>query len=159
MNQSIEFAQKVAANAQELLGDIYTENEIEAFRQQVHSVISEGDIAVEKRIALLFAIWSNINSFGGSIDATPDAADVFMHLRDRKFSIASELSVLCPLVVKRVFGVPLSLSTTEDAEFFKAILAKVDQDCREKRLTDAQSIGLLINLMGAWAQKKSSGSM
>ena len=157
MNSSIEFATRVASSAQEALGDMFIDGDEMAFRRHIQGLLAKGDVPVQKRIATLFAFWSNINSLGDQIEVGPEHIALGMHLRDRKFSILNEMMVLCPWVIHRVIGVKPEIKDSGEIEMFKTILGFVDQQCREQRLNDRDSVELLFKMLGAWAQKEQAG--
>lgn len=107
MSSSIEFATRVAHSAQEALGDMFIEGDVVSFRRHIEGLLAQGDVPVQKRIATLFAFWSNINSLGDQFQVGSEHMELGMHLRDRKFSILNEMMVLCPWVIHRVIGVKL----------------------------------------------------
>jgi hypothetical protein len=154
MSKTIEFATRVAHHAQESLGEMFVEGDDAAFLNHIQGLIAQGDVTVQKRIATLFAVWSNFNSLGDEFRVGPDHLALGVNLRDRKFSILNELMVLCPWVIQRVIGVKLEIKGSEEREMFTAILSFVDQQCREQRLTDRDSVELVFKMLGAWAQKK-----
>ena len=154
MTSTIEFATQVAHRAQESLGDMFIEGDEAAFQLHIQGLINQGDVPVQKRIATLFAIWSNVNSLGDEFHVGPENLALGMNLRDRKFSILNEMMVLCPWVIHRVIGVKPEIKGSGEIEMFKAILGFVDQQCREKRLTDRESVELLFRMLGTWAQKE-----
>lgn len=157
MSSSIEFATRTAHSAQEALGDMFIEGDEGAFRLHIQGLFAQGDALVQKRIATLFAFWSNINSLGDQFQVGPGHMALGMHLRDRKFSILNEMMVLCPWVIHRVIGVKPEIKGSGEIEMFKAILGFVDQQCREQRLNDRDSVELLFKMLGAWAQKEKDG--
>lgn len=156
MNKSIEFVTQVAQHAQDSLGDMFIEGDETAFLSHVQGLIALGDVPVQKRIATLFAIWSNLNSLGDEFQVDTDNLALGVNLRDRKFSIVNELLLLCPWVIQRVIDVKLEIKSNGDIEMFKFILNFVDQQCREQRLTDRESVELLFRTLGAWAQREQS---
>lgn len=152
MSNTIAFATRISHHAQESLGDMFTEGDEGAFRSHIQELLALGDVPVQKRIATLFAVWSNINSLGDEFRVDPDNLALGVNLRDRKFSILNELMVLCPWVIHQVIGVKLEITNSGEREMFKLILAFVDQQCRDQRLTDRDSVELLFRVLGNWAQ-------
>lgn len=80
------------------------------------------------------------------VPSWPRAHGAGINLRDRKFSILNELMALCPWVIHRVIGVKPEIKGSE-IEMFKAILGFVDQQCREQRLNDRDSVELLFKML------------
>ncbi|HOF51114.1 MAG TPA: hypothetical protein PKX82_02335, partial [Rhodoferax sp.] len=156
---SIEFATRVAHSAHEALGDMFIEGDEVAFRRHIQGLLAQGDVPVQKRIATLFAFWSNIDSLGDQFQVGPEHMALGINLRDRKFSILNELMALCPWVIHRVIGVKPEIKGSGEIEMFKAILGFVDQQCREQRLNDRDSVELLFKMLGAWAQKEQAGQV
>jgi hypothetical protein len=154
MTKTIEFAIRVAQHAQESLGEMFIEGDEVAFHEHIQGLINKGDVSVQKRIASLFAIWSNLNSLGDEFHVGSENLALGVNLRNRKFTILNELMVLCPWVIHQVIGVKLNIKDKREHEMFTAILAFVDQQCREQRLTDRDSVELLFKMLGAWAQKE-----
>jgi hypothetical protein len=152
MTNTIEFVRRLTQHAQESLGDMFIEGDEAAFQEHIKGLIHLGDVPVQKRIAILFAIWSNINSLGDDLQIGFENLALGVNLRDRKFSILNELMVLCPWVIHRVIGVKLDIKGNGEQEIFTGILTFVDQQCREQRLTDRDSVELLFKMLGAWAQ-------
>jgi hypothetical protein len=69
------------------------------------------------------------------------------------------MMVLCPWVIHRVIGVKLEIKDGGEIEMFKAILDFVDQQCREQRLNDRDSLEALFKMLGGWAQKEQAGQV
>jgi len=151
MNKSVEFAFRVAQHAQESLGNMFIAGDELAFNAHIQALQTQGDIPVQKRIATLFAIWSNLNSLGDVFEVGTENIALGMNLRDRKFSILNELISLCPWVINRVIGTKLEIKSAEERDMFKSILNLVDLQCRQQRLTDRDSVELLFRMLGAWA--------
>lgn len=154
MNNAIEFAKRVAHQAQVSLGEMFIEGDEAAFTEHLQRLIDQGDVPVQKRIATLFANWSNLHSLGDEFHVGYENLALGVTLRDRKFSILNELAVLCPWVIDRVIGVRLDVKGHEDREMFTAILTIADQMSREQRLTDRDSVELLFKMLGSWAQNE-----
>jgi hypothetical protein len=154
MDNAVEFAKRVAHQAQVSLGEMFVEGDETAFNKHIQRLINQGDVPVQKRIATLFANWSNLHSLGEEIQVGYENLALGVTLRDRKFSILNELIVLCPLVIDRVIGVKLEIKGNGEREMFTAILTIADQMSREQRLTDRDSVELLFKMLGAWAQNE-----
>ena len=151
MLNKTELAWKVAGQAQSLLGDLYDENNQIEFRKHLFEMLRQDDETIEKRISLLFAIWSNINIFSDKIEVNSLEFLLFSHLKDRKFSIVCELAVLCRVVVRKIFGSDLIIKNNEQQENFKNMLSEIDKICRAEKRKDVESLELLINTLGAYA--------
>lgn len=154
MNNAVEFAKRVAHQAQVSLGEMFVEGDEAAFNEHIRRLINQGDEPVQKRIATLFANWSNLHSLGDEFHVGYENLALGVNLRDRKFSILNELAVLCPWVIDRVIGVKLDIKGHEEREMFTAILTIADQMSREQRLTDRDSVELLFKMLGAWSQNE-----
>jgi len=159
MSSSIEFATRVAHSAHEALGEMFIEGDEVVFLRHIRGLLAQGEVPVQKRIATLFAFWSNINSLGDEFQVDPDHFALGILLRDRKFSILNELMVLCPWVIHQVIGVKLEIKGSGEIEMFKEILGDVDQHCREQRLNDRDSVEILFQMLGAWAQEAQAGQV
>jgi hypothetical protein len=93
MDNAVEFAKRVAHQAQVSLGEMFVEGDETAFNKHIQRLINQGDVPVQKRIATLFANWSNLHSLGEEIQVGYENLALGVTLRDRKFSITAILTI------------------------------------------------------------------
>lgn len=131
------------------IGPIYSESNVDEFQLHVDKLVdSENTSDLGSRISLLFAYWSNIHSLAGDevVVSSEDVAEYTL-LKEYKFSIATELALLCPILLEEDVGQPLKIQTQEQFELFKEILKQVDGHVRERKCSDKEASALLLNIL------------
>lgn len=140
--------EKISSMLKSSVGPMFTESNVDEFKVHLKSIISGGEKSIAKRISILFANWSNLNAhFGDSVEVDSQSLPMAIYFRDYKFSIASELVHLCPIVLSKVSGRNVQISSQEDFEQFKNILSIVDEFVRTERMTDMQAYEALMNVL------------
>ena len=131
------------------IGPIYSESNVDEFQLHVDKLVdSENTTDLGARISLLFAYWSNIHSLAEDevVASSEDVAEYAL-LKEYKFSITTELALLCPILLEEDVGQPLKIQTQEQFELFKELLKQVDGYVREQRRSDKEASVLLLNIL------------
>jgi len=132
----------------EKVGTIFNEDNLDAYNKHLEEITDLGSAAIGSRINLLFAFISNINhATGDTVDTNIFSMPSIVMLKEYKFSMTNELSMLCSLMISKESKQVVAIDTQEKFDLFREILEKVDAVAWDKRMNDSEASILLLNML------------
>lgn len=133
---------------QEKVGVIFNEENLDEFNKHLEEMADLELNAVANRINLLFAFISNINIVAGdTVETNSEGISAVVMLKEYKFSMTNELSMLCSLMISKASNHLVTIDTQEKFDLFRQILEEVDEIARDKRMRDSEASLLLLNML------------
>jgi hypothetical protein len=133
---------------QEKVGVIFNEENLDEFNEHLGKMAKLELNALGKRINLLFAFVSNISHIAGdAVETNSDGISAVVMLKEYKFSMTNELSMLCSLMISKASNRDVAIDTQEKFDLFREILEKVDEVAWDKKMSDSEASILLLNML------------
>jgi hypothetical protein len=132
----------------EKVGTIFNEDNLDAYNKHLEELTDLGSAAIGSRINLLFAFISNINhATGDTVETNVFGMPTIVMLKEYKFSMTNELSMLCSLMISKESNQVVAIDTQEKFDAFREILEKVDDVVWSRKLNDSEASIFLLNVL------------